>query len=173
MKIGLFILLSLFCFFASAQSKNSTFNTKIDNANKVEVKTNNGVINIAAAKNVIIGKVIINESFKSPVYLIGFNQILDSSGFYVTVVTFANPGRIKTSDINVTLKFSQPFESVDWKVLAESSSLMVTGYSNSLDKKECNFYAGEMIAKDGKFSATIKSKKKPFVDIHGISGALN
>ena len=160
MKI-FYILIFVISHLVSYSQKGNIYNTKIGKANKVEIK--DGVINITHADTVIVKIYISNNS---PLFLSEINQIVDSIGNYVTIITLLNPEDIY-KNIDIKLKFTESVESLDW--IYEGAYMGEKGFSNG--RKEYTFSALKVNAKNG-MKAIILSKKKIEVSIEGIQGIL-
>ena len=160
-----YYFLYIFFFLALAnvngQKQETIYNTKINKADKVEIK--NGEITINRADTVII-KVTITDS-KYRVYVDAFNQSKDSLG-YLTYIHFINPNLLNY-EVDLIFKFDKSI--IDGILEFESGAAQINNMIFS-DKKMWSA-AGKITTPNG-FYALIKSKEKIQVSITGVYGVL-
>lgn len=81
---------------------------KVNNIN--EVKTLN--IYGSNTKN-IIGKIIVNQTLQTKVFLLTYSQKKDSLGIYTTIINLGNNENLPLFGVKVMLKFNKPVISID------------------------------------------------------------
>lgn len=146
------------------QKVNKNYNTNIEKAQKVDIK--DGVITIKKADTVII-KIYTSLNTKTKLYLVSNKEVKDSTGQYITSIIIKNPDLSEYNDVNISLKFNKPVESIDWGIrMAFKMSI-----KESFDKKEWGLTMQKCFCENG-ISITIKSKERVLVSIYGIDGNL-
>ena len=155
------IMLILCSFSLIAQNK---INNKIK-----EVKN----LNIYGNGKTIIGKIIINQTIKTKIFLLGSSQVKDSSGNFTTVLEFGNEEAIPFFNGDFFFQFDQPVISVEPHLTVGMS----LSYGLSDDHKSFFFTAGQINRPFGNGNIliyfTIQSATKVKVVIaKGVDGIL-
>jgi len=167
MKFLAFILIILP--FASIFGQKKNFSTKIEKAEKVEIK--DGKVNIATANNVLIGTVIINYSIKTNILLKSFVRTFDTAtNIYTTVIELTSSNNGKTFiDVNLIAEFDSPVDDANASGIVTANNLR-HGLSPNNTTYELN---GSLFSTtDGLIKLIVKSKNKVFVKLSGIDGVL-
>jgi len=141
---------------------------KINNIN--EVKT----LNIYGGNNkTVIGKIIVNQTLQTKIFLINYSQTKDSSGIYTTIINLGNNENVPLFGGNISLYFDKPVISAEGSPLSSGMNILT-----SLDANKMNYsfkaaqinqpFEGNIL-----ISFVIKSTQKTLVTIKGIDGVLN
>jgi hypothetical protein len=153
------LLIVLFCFLvldAKSQSKTD------------EVK----VLNVYGSNaSFVIGKLIINKSVKTNLFLLKSTQKKDTSNHYVTTFYLGNKDTIAVAGVKIIMKFSKPVKAVMPSFSAAFN--VVDGISD--DHISYIFKAGQLNRDSGSvvvISFRIKSKDKITTEISGLDGVL-
>ena len=134
-----------------------------------EVKT----LNIYGGNNkTVIGKIIVNQTLQTKIFLINYSQTKDSLGIYTTIFNLGNNENFPLFGGNFSLQFDKPVISADGSPLSSGMSI-----STSLDADKMNytFKAGQINRPfEGNIliSFVIKSTQSTLVTIKGIDGVL-
>ena len=152
-------------------SHSQNYNTKIENANKVQVEK--GVINITRANNVVIAKVIIQDAPKSRILLNSIAQKQDSSNQYITTIQFVNPDQTKSTDINLQIKCGTPIISAKWSFASNSGMTISYGITESIDTEKGEIgYINRELSAGTSLILTITSLSKIVPIIKGVDGEV-
>ena len=136
-----------------------------------EVKT----LNIYGNNNkTVIGKLIINQTLQTKVYLLSYSQSKDSNGIVTTILNFGNNENLPLFNTDIFLLFDKPVLSVSEQI---ASSAMTLSYSISDDKRSYSFKAGQLNRPFEKgnilLSLTITSQPKTNITIaKGVDGII-
>lgn len=107
----LLVTFSLYLFsYSNVLSQTKKYNTKIETANKVEIKAGNA--EIKNAQNITIGTIIIAANVKPRYYFNSFSRHQDSTGSYITVLEFIHDGQPENIYIDFRVDVNTPFTSV-------------------------------------------------------------
>ncbi len=157
---ALFILVFLFTFLGTKAQE------KMANGNEVSV---------GKTDSVFAGKIIIDKANRSKLYLTGFQQMLDSTGVYITTYTFGAKTYRPTFDVNIRMKFDAPLIA-DGPIGFLYGPVGVGRYSGSGGLQNNNYYLflrGQMTSTGHHFYIKIKSKEKVQPVIAGLDGQSN
>ena len=120
----------------------------------------------------VIGKVLINETLDTKVYLLAYEEKTDTIGNYITILKFGNNEKVPLFGTDIVLQFDSPVISVNPQI---ASVAMSEGWGYNADKTAFEYKAGQLNRPyEGNtiLTLTILSKKKIFTTIHGIEGIL-
>lgn len=168
------ILLSLFLFFilmdSLAQSKKNVYNTKIKSAGKVSVKNDRGgVVVIYNAKKIEIGKIIV-EKIKTRVFLKSMTQIKDTSGLFLTTISFANPDvKMESENVNILVQCNAPIKSAKWSFGGKMTIAFGISEEFNLENGIAKYTIGKLNA-DNTIILSIISDKQIKPIIKGVDG---
>lgn len=170
MKLLPLLLLLMLSLSTKAQIKKGVFYTNINNAKKVLIENTNGEINIQKADSVFIGKIIINVTNATRLFLIDYGQNKDSSGLYITVMKFSNPDKLVSMNVDVFIEFNSPYDSAIWH--GEGGGMQGEKIWGFPTKKYARIQ-GDILFSGSILTLTVKSKEEIFSKIYGIDGAYN
>ncbi|MBS1737902.1 MAG: hypothetical protein JSS98_15065 [Bacteroidetes bacterium] len=128
-------------------------------------------LNVYGNSKVIIGKIEVNQTLKTKVYLIKSNQSKDSTGVWVSEYFFGNNEEVPLFNANVLLEFDKPVLSEQTR---PGTSFSIT-WGLTEDKMQYYFKAGQINRPfEGNiiFSFQIRSAEKITPVIKGVAGIL-
>src|SRR5579872_4588571 len=129
-------------------------------------------VNIYGNGHVYIGTVIINQTIKTKIYLLGVDQQKDSTGIYTTIFSFGNKETLPLFGVNITIEFSDPIIIAD----IGGSAMTSVAYGYNENKTAFQFTAGQInrnsLGGNEIFTILAKSKTRLHFAIHGIDGAM-
>ncbi|GGH66890.1 hypothetical protein GCM10011379_21540 [Filimonas zeae] len=82
--------------------------------------------------NVTIGKVIINESLATKLYILSSKQYRDSSGYFVTVIALGNNEKVPVFGVDLDFRFDKP-------ILSANANLMGMSVQESTSENRRNY----------------------------------
>lgn len=130
---------------------------------------------IEATDSVFSGKIVIDKTRHSKIYLTNFQQTLDSTGIYTTTYTFGAKTPRPAFDVNITMKFDAPLIH-DGPIGFQYGPVGVGRYSGSGALQNNNsflFLQGQMTSTGHHFFIKVKSKQKINPVIDGLNGQSN
>lgn len=166
MKHLLIIVFTILTISVECQIKhdNDIYKTDIGKANNIEIK--NGITTINNANKVLVQ---IYADVKSRLFLTGYNQVKDSSGFYITTINLINPYS-ETIELDLDFIFDNP-------VLDINAAIGVGQLTEQYNNKSNNGYKHWAIIGTvhsmvhGGYIA-IKSEEKISFTLKGVEGVL-
>ncbi|SDT60988.1 hypothetical protein SAMN05216490_4310 [Mucilaginibacter mallensis] len=156
------IMLSAFLFHASAQN---TYNNKIGEVKELKI--------YGSDAKIVIGKIIVNETLETKLYLINSTQLKDDSNYYVTKFNFGNNQSVALFGAKITMKFNKPVLFVNFGGFSTATAM---GFGISADKTSYVFKA-QQINRDPDnhviITFIIKSKERITTEVSGVDGILS
>jgi hypothetical protein len=128
-------------------------------------------LNIYGSNANFVGKLIINTSVKTNLFLLKSTQKKDTSNNYITKFYLGNRDTIPITGVKILMKFSKPVKAVMPSFSAAFN--VINGISD--DHISYIFKAGQLNRDAGSvivISFTIKSKDKIATEISGLDGVL-
>ncbi len=127
-------------------------------------------LNIYGHGKTIIGKVIVNQSFKSEIFLLKSIQEKDTLGNYITTLSFTNKEEAPLLGVKIELNFNKPILKIDDLVSGSNiSSVYKNGNTTFL------FHASSISTgpfNNPPLTFKIFSKERILVNIKGIDGII-
>ena len=127
---------------------------------------------VSHTDSIFTGKIIIDKENRTKVFLTGFQQVSDSSGFYITTYTFGSKSYRPNFDINVRMKFDNPLIA-DGPVGFQYGPVGVGRFSGSGALQSNNsflYLRGQITAQGHHFFIKVKSNQKINATIAGVDG---
>jgi hypothetical protein len=168
MKTSLLLILLLYSVFTFSQK--TIYNTNIKSAEKVTIKNEKGsTVIIYTADKVEIAKVIA-EKAKTRILLKELTQRKDTSGLWITVISFANPDTEGESEkINISVQCNSQINSANWGYTEGISYSFGITEEKDLQKGSIKYKASKLSA-GSVLILTITSSTQIKPIISGIDG---
>ena len=138
-------------------------------------ESNDNNLKVEKADSVFSGKILIDKTKHSKIYLTNFQQTLDSTGTYTTTYTFGAKTSRPTFDVGIRMKFDNALIP-DGPIGFQYGPVGVGRYSGSGSVQNNNTYLflqGQMTSTGHHFYIKVKSKEKINPVIAGLDGQAN
>lgn len=143
---------------------------------KAQEKTvNHNDTNVETTDSIFSGKILVDKTKHSKIFLTNFQQTLDSAGVYTTTYTFGAKTSRPTFDVNIRMKFDAHLIH-DGPIGFQYGPVGVGRYSGSGALQNDNSYLfllGQMTSPGHHFFIKVKSKQKINPVIAGLDGKSN
>jgi len=160
------LIATLMSFIATLSMAQTTVNNKIGTVEE---------LNIYGKSNVIIGKVIVNQTLHTKILFAGQSVVKDSLGFYITTYKFIpidNPGIYK---VNVSIEFDKPFIAYENQTMPFKCEV-TNNISCAVDGRWANNLTAinvKATISGDDFMILVKSRNPLFAKIQGVDGKKN
>src|SRR6185312_12120722 len=144
-------------------------------ASAQQIQENEKQFAVSNPDSVFTGKIIIDKENRTKIFLTGFQQTVDSAGFFITTYTFGSKNYRPAFDINIRMKFGNPLIP-DGPIGFQYGSVGVGRYSGSGALQNNNsflYLRGQMTAQGRHFYIKVKSSQKINATIAGVDGQAN
>lgn len=161
----LFNITLLFCISINCYSQHKIFNTKVQNATRIQI--NGGNAEIKNVQNLTVGTIILQKS-KTKYYFADLIRQKDSSGIYTTQLNLKHLGDPENIYVDIGMEFDKAVNSVEIKMGIATNATEL--FANS---RTWYTFKGFVQSPEKLINLIIKSNDPIFIKLIGVNASQN